>query len=119
MSEDKHTPGPWETTERPYIVKDDEGDIFSGGDWYIYPPLGESGPVALASSQANAHLIVAAPDLLTVAKRYEAWEAKLIRADDAWNSENGLPALNQELYDELMEIQTLRNTALEKAGVAP
>ncbi len=55
------TPTPWETTDKPYIIGNTgDGDQFSGGDWIIYPPMGESGPVAIANSQANAALIVRA-----------------------------------------------------------
>lgn len=56
----KHTPGPWEAPEHPYLIPNsDEGDVFDGGDWIIYPPLGESGPVALVRSKEDAARIVA------------------------------------------------------------
>ena len=63
MSE--HTPGPWEPSSGPYIVgATGEGAMFSGGDWNIFPPYGESGPVAVVNGGENARLIAAAPDLL-------------------------------------------------------
>lgn len=61
----QHTRGPWEMPSKPYIAGDTgEGAVFSGGDWEIVPPLGESGPVAVVSGEANAKLIAAAPVLL-------------------------------------------------------
>jgi len=65
----KHTPGPWEYPEHAYILSgSDDGPNFSGGDWEVLPPLGESGPVAICSSRENARLIAAAPDLLDALK---------------------------------------------------
>jgi hypothetical protein len=59
----KHTTGPWEMPDHAYVKADGDGDCFSGGDWNISPPLGEAGPVAIASSEANARLIAAAPEM--------------------------------------------------------
>lgn len=67
-----HTPGPWESSTGPYIVTDTgEGETFSGGDWSIFPPTGEVGPVAIVNGKENARLIAAAPDLLAVARMAE------------------------------------------------
>lgn len=64
MSETKFTKGPWEKTDKPVVEKlTDEGAIFSCGDWYIYPPLGEAGPVAIVCDEPTANLIETAPDL--------------------------------------------------------
>ncbi len=62
---------------------------------------------------ANALLVSAAPDLLAVAKAYEAWEADVILNGD-WS--NATVRLTQAQHDALIEIQTLRNAALRKAG---
>lgn len=60
----KWTPGPWECPEGPYLLTGkDEGPNFSGGDWEILPPLGESGPVAIVHGKSNARLIAAVTDL--------------------------------------------------------
>lgn len=48
--------------------------------------------------------------LIEVLKRYETWEANLIMEDSCW--EGSLPTLTNELYEELLEIQKLRNEAL-------
>jgi len=60
MSEPKFTPGPWETwgpvDEKVATNFDDE--------WGVYPSGDYSGPVAVVSTEANARLIAAAPDLL-------------------------------------------------------
>jgi len=47
-----------------------------------------------------------------VLKKYEEWEAKLIMEDNCW--ENGLPELTQELFEEFLEIQELRNQAIRE-----
>ena len=48
--------------------------------------------------------------LIDVLKRYEQWEANLIMEDSCW--EGSTPTLTNELYEELLEIQELRNKAL-------
>lgn len=64
---------PWEMPAHGYVIDTTgEGYNFSGGDWDITPPLGESGPVAIASTRANAELIVRAVnahDVLVAALR--------------------------------------------------
>lgn len=63
--EDRFTPGPWEANPGPYVLNgSDDGPNFSGGDWEVLPPLGERGPVAICSTQANARLSAASTDLL-------------------------------------------------------
>ena len=54
------TPGPYESHELPSEVS----EIFSAGDFNIYPPLGESGPVAVASGHHNAAAIISAVNWL-------------------------------------------------------
>ena len=59
-----HTPGPWEPPSGPYVIPSTgEGPNFSGGDWEIVPPMGESGPVAITRSAEDARLIAAAPEM--------------------------------------------------------
>lgn len=52
---------------------------------------------------------------IEVLKGYEKWEAKLLLSNKAWDGgfERPLPRLTQELFDELLELQTLRNEVLE------
>lgn len=47
---------------------------------------------------------------IDVLKMYEEWEAKLILSSECWK--NGLPMMNQELYEEFLHIQEKRNEAL-------
>lgn len=55
-------------------------------------------------------------ELLEVARRYEAWEGKLILSEEAWRGGVAeLPTLTDELWDDLLEIQGLRNAAIAKA----
>jgi hypothetical protein len=51
--------------------------------------------------------------LIAVLKAYEQWEADLILCPEAWEGEAGMPTLTHELYDRLIEIQTMRNQALK------
>lgn len=65
-----HTPGPWESPQsKPLIFRNEEGQNFSRGDWNIYPPLGEAGPVAIAGTPENAALIAAAPAMRAALRR--------------------------------------------------
>lgn len=57
MSENKHTPEPWEWSKHRFNSPPFEGTLEK--ECGIYPPLGESGPVAIASGEANARRIVA------------------------------------------------------------
>jgi hypothetical protein len=99
----EHTPGPWELHANAEITK---------GDRYI-ACVGDPSFLPRTSDLANALLIVAAPDLLDVAKRYAEWHAKLVLSDAAW-VRGSLPTLTQELCDELVDIQDLRNAAINK-----
>jgi uncharacterized protein YwgA len=52
--------------------------------------------------------------LIEVLKRYEQWEANMILEPKCWK--NAYPELTEELYEELMEIQELRNKALSNVS---
>lgn len=73
--------------------------------------------------EVNAEFIVRAcnshEELLKVAKAYESWEAMLIVYDTAWRDPNGeprdLPRIPQTLWDQLIEIQNMRNAAIVRA----
>lgn len=43
-------------------------------------------------------------------RQYEAWEGKLLLTDECWT--DGLPRMNQELYNNWMELQAVRNSLL-------
>ena len=84
----KWTPGPWETPYAPYTEPSTgEGPNFSGGDYEVVPPIGESGPVAIANSKANACLIAAAPEMVRLLKL--AMPSKYLNAaeKDSWRDE--------------------------------
>lgn len=113
MNETKHTPGPWETTPpgswgkgraRKWVCKRHEyrtpeepaheGDL--SDEWGVYPPLGECGPVALASGEANARLISAAPDLLSICEKIATWTNTDINEEEGtftWFAEELVPEL--------------------------
>jgi hypothetical protein len=45
---------------------------------------------------------------------YEQWEANLITTDKAWTEGEAYPSFTDELWDELLECQRLRNIALRR-----
>lgn len=54
------TPGPWEAPLKRLTARDsDEGNNFSNGDYEVYPPLGEAGPVAILANSTDAAFIAA------------------------------------------------------------
>ncbi len=104
-----HSPGPWSITY--------EG-VWAKSPWNAtvrIATISHPSPMNGIDGVANARLIAAAPDLLALAQRYEAWEANLV-AHGRWEATgDGLPTLTDGLYDELMELQALRNAAIEAA----
>jgi hypothetical protein len=52
--------------------------------------------------------------MLAALKAYEAWEAKLV-LEANWEACDGLPTITHELYEALMEAQSMRNAAIKKA----
>lgn len=45
-------------------------------------------------------------------KAYEQWEGHLITTDEAWIEGEDYPSFTDELWDELLECQRLRNASL-------
>jgi hypothetical protein len=84
-----------------------------GGIAEVYMHDGMNDCPPLEEAIANAHLIAASPNLLAVALRYEAWEARFALCDDCWKS--GLTQIPLELLEELRDIQKDRNVAVAKA----
>lgn len=111
--ETKHTPGPWEIHNRASttVCLQSGRCVAACGGW-----CDNRRNDVLDEQQANARLIAAAPELLEFAHRIEKWEAKLLRCNAAW--ENSLPRFTQEIYDEWMELQSLRNGLIAKATQA-
>lgn len=62
MSNEKHTPGPWEITEH-------DGKFLLTKDVPVM--IGDPIPVGVAYTKADAHLIAAAPDMLAALKEIE------------------------------------------------
>ncbi len=100
--------GPWRTLGRAW-----RSDIFSAGDWNIYPPDGEAGPVAIASGEENARLIAAAPDLKAALEEAEKALAKIAFLRPAGSTTNKLAMkLERIAVDALDPIRA----ALARAG---
>jgi hypothetical protein len=51
---------------------------------------------------------------LEVLVMYEQWEADVIMCDQAWNTQDGLPHMTQELWDSFLNVQEARNKALKR-----
>lgn len=100
MAEPKFTPGPWRRDGRAI-----EARAFDGSWRYICDKVRGGSP---ESSDANAHLIAAAPDL------YAAGEAALSAIDTVLFSHEG-----QTEYSELLTAFRALESALNKACGEP
>jgi hypothetical protein len=111
-----HTPGPWVVEHRSLVshvyTEGGADDDLRLADVHQYG----SATLPRQGREANARLIAAAPELLEFARAHEAWEAALIR-HGRWEipGAEGLPALTDELYDAMMELQAKRNAVILKA----
>ena len=54
-------------------------------------------------------------ELVEVLSLYEKWEADLLMDHSLWQSPSGLPFITQEVWDDLVAVQTERNKVLHKA----
>ena len=72
MSE--HTPGPWEYSDRTYLV---DGKMYKTGDWAI---MGGSYCLAQVAKETDARLIAAAPDMADEIERLKAERDELLAA---------------------------------------
>ena len=126
------TPGPWHLCHHLESAEKDascpcgyRGGIWGSDGEHVVCEMGSTlvvGEEGLCPPRyprpvelANARLIATAPELLAVAQRYEAWEANLVLHGRWEATGDGLPTLTEDLYDEMMELQALRNAAIAKA----
>lgn len=74
MSEQKHTPGPWFTKREGFSTVYVEARLRQG----VIQEVAACGPTEAGQDQqeANARLIAAAPDLLSIAQRFLALDAQ-------------------------------------------
>jgi len=63
----KHTPGPWRASELGVL----SDKLTSYGNWYVCSLIDPDNE----EHKANARLIAAAPELLTLAKHFREWWA--------------------------------------------
>ena len=118
MSEHKHTPGPWEwrwdSRNKGYAATcllSTEGHVVIdlADDWDGAPESGQL--LVMELSPADARLISAAPQLLAVCEAYEELEADLLVNGD-WSA--AAVRMSQEQHDRMMQIQAIRNAAINK-----
>jgi hypothetical protein len=101
------TPGPWRASTF---------QVYADLDRIAHTGMGQLPPRRSGEAVANARLIAAAPDLLALAKAFEAWEARVIQHGD-WSRECVL--LTPDLHEEWLQLAAQRNRAVDKAkGVA-
>lgn len=102
MSDTKHTPGPWYIDpDKPTMVLD--GPYASAKEIVAQcgasAKLGIAMHISIASSQANARLISAAPDLLEACR-------ELLRVDDEWHG---------SVNSEMAHARSMARVAIAKA----
>lgn len=105
MSETKHTPGPWYIDpDKPTMVLD--GPLKTAGEIVAQcgasAKLGIAMHISIASSQANARLIAAAPELLEALKEARRWMY-------------GIPAENGATCETKSEMVDMMDAAIAKA----
>jgi uncharacterized Zn finger protein (UPF0148 family) len=69
----------------------------------------------VVGSERSEQLESLVRELAEALQLYENWEAKLIMDDSLWQSASGLPFITQEVWDDLVAVQTERNKVLHKA----
>ena len=112
-----HSPTPWTLSTKERDIWFDESERYrrvtldANGDEVTYESC-EGRDRAFAVHAANCH-----EDLLEVCRAYEKWEADLVNSGEAWGPGGAaqLPRITQELWDRLLEIQSMRNAAIAKA----
>lgn len=84
-----HTPGPWAKGDNAmrgpakrdwyavqHVFNQEPFEGVLENEWGVYPPPGNAGPVCIASDEANARLIAAAPELLAALDGLMASESR-------------------------------------------
>lgn len=105
-----HTPGPW-TCGALFTWSNPDDGAFSGGEYNIFPPLGETGPVAVVNpNESDARLIAAAPRLL--AERNAALRA----SHEHFTAARDMASENAALRE---EIRALRKQLEVENGALP
>lgn len=117
MRQEEFTPGPWQwwtsnSWKRLTAHNKRGGDYEREGNVLCPFTSRSDGHPDCDVSNADMHLISAAPELYEALKAQEAWEADVILNAD-WSS--GRAHLTQAQCDALTEVQKKRNAALAKA----
>jgi hypothetical protein len=117
---DRATQGPWRHDEwnldcsEVYAPEVDNPIILVGHDPYdadFIVQAREGWPHAIERAIEAEAL---ARELAEVLLLYEKWEADLLMDNSLWQSASGLPFITQEVWDELVAVQTERNKVLHK-----
>ena len=117
---DRATQGPWRHEWNPdcsevYAPGVDKPIILVGHDPYdadFIVQAREGWPHAIERAIKAEAL---ARELAEVLSLYEKWEADLLMDHSLWQSPSGLPFITQEVWDDLVAVQTERNKVLHKA----
>jgi hypothetical protein len=110
MSENKDHGEPWEH---------DNGDVFDEDGKFVYSKVtgfvakdDVSRAVACVNALAGMHpeklqaLIEAVEEYV---EAHQKWEADIINDDRVWNTTDHLPHITQEIWDDLIPLQNMRN----------
>lgn len=106
-----HTPAPWAVN--PFLAQVDGAPATEEGLTPICQLLWPTDVRSEEETQANANLISLAPELAEHVAKIEEWAGRLVLADEAWATPDGLPRMPQELYDEWVQMQDERAALLK------
>ena len=113
------TPGPWEAEDGladPMVVmgRDYSHYFYVHTEWdaQFIAQAREGWPHAIERAIKAEEIV---QDLTRVLRLYEKWEIDLEADHALWQSASGLPFITQEVFDEWVRIQVVRNGILVKA----
>lgn len=109
LTERGNVKGQKPNTPNPFIKVTDQGGSTCGNTLVELT-------IALKDDRKRADKAEAlARELAEVLLLYEKWEADLLMDHSLWQSPSGLPFITQEVWDDLVAVQTERNKVLHKA----
>lgn len=87
--------------------------LVTAGNYLTLTEAGMSETAAMRFARKWEDKCAEADCLRKVAEAYEKWEADII-LNNGWDGKDGLPTITREQFDRMIEIQAMRNSALER-----